>query len=103
MPSRSRSLPILVALGLVALAVSACGRRGSLEAPPDGAAPRQTSSRALPAAAATVAPSSAVQDGDELPPSAVTEGGTGAPLTTTKGAKRGYVIPKDPFILDPLL
>jgi predicted small lipoprotein YifL len=99
MPPRSRSLPILAALGLVALAATACGRRGSLEPPPDGAAaPRQTSSRPLPAA-----PSSPIQDGDELSPSAVVESGTGAPLTTTKGAKRGYVIPKDPFLLDPLL
>ncbi|MBX9932263.1 MAG: hypothetical protein K2Y56_12110 [Methylobacterium sp.] len=100
MSPRSRSLPILVALGLVALAASACGRRGSLEPPPDGAiAPRPTSSRALPAGPL----SSAVEDGDELSPSAVTQSGTGAPLTTTRGAKRGYVIPKDPFVLDPLL
>ncbi len=41
--------------------------------------------------------------GDELPSSAVPPAGTEAPIQTSKGAKRGYRIPKEPFILDPLL
>ena len=102
MPPRSRHLTTLAAFGFVALAVSACGRRGSLEAPPDGAAVRPSNSRALAAGVATPA-STAVQDGDELSPAAVAGGGFDTPLTTSRGAKRGYVIPKDPFILDPLL
>ena len=99
---RPRHLTMLAALGLVALAVSACGRRGSLEPPPDGAVPvRQTNSRAV--APSVAVPSAAVQDGDELSPAAVAAGGFDTPRTTSRGAKRGYVIPKDPFLLDPLL
>ena len=102
MPPRSRHLTTLAALGLVALAVSACGRRGSLEAPPDSAALRPANARAV--AAGVGAPSAtAVQDGDELSPVAVPGGGFDTPLTTSRGAKRGYVISRDPFILDPLL
>ncbi|KQT14765.1 hypothetical protein ASG40_05520 [Methylobacterium sp. Leaf399] len=102
MPLRFRPLTPLVALGFVALAVSACGRRGGLEAPPDGSVPPgPATSRALPAAA--VAVPTAVQDGDELSPAAVAGGGFDTPLTTSRGAKRGYTIPKAPFILDPLL
>jgi len=93
---------MLAALGLVALVVSACGRRGSLEAPPDGAALRPSNSRAV-AQGAVASSTSAVQDGDELSPAAVAGGGFDTPLTTSRGAKRGYVIPRDSFILDPLL
>ncbi|WP_375410461.1 hypothetical protein [uncultured Methylobacterium sp.] len=102
MPPRSRHLTTLAALGLVALAVSACGRRGSLEAPPGAAAPRPANSRAVAASAGTPT-ASVVQDGDELSPAAVAGGGFNTPLTTSRGAKRGYVIPREPFILDPLL
>lgn len=102
MPPRSRHLTTLAALGLVALAVTACGRRGSLEAPPDGAAVRPSNSRAVAAGAATPS-ANAVQDGDELSPAGVAGGGFDTPLTTSRGAKRGYVIPREPFILDPLL
>ncbi|WP_147024191.1 LPS translocon maturation chaperone LptM [Methylobacterium oxalidis] len=112
----SRSLKLLAAAGAITLAVSACGRRGALE-PPVGAA------RPEPAAVGTQAPASArtlptsiglgggaaapdaaaVQAGDELPLSAIPPAGTEAPQTTTRGAKRGYTIPRQPFILDPLL
>lgn len=99
---RPRHLTMLAALGLVACAVAACGRRGALEAPPDGSLPvRPTNSRALSPALAT--PSIAAQDGDELSPAAIAPGGFDTPLTTSRGAKRGYAIPKDPFVLDPLL
>lgn len=99
-----------VALTAVALAASGCGRRGSLE-PPN--APGKTSSttpspsRPLPATvgAGGEAPSdqAAVAAGDELSPSAVSPGGSGSPLETGRGARRGYTIPKQRFILDPLL
>ncbi|GJD95242.1 hypothetical protein [Methylobacterium iners] len=109
---RSLSLT-LAALGLVALTCSACGRRGGLQ-PPDGeatvspTASAPASARQLPRSVGlgggTAAPDpAAVQDGDELPASAVAAGGTDAPVTTTRGAKRGYTIPKQPFFLDPLL
>ena len=35
---------------------------------------------------------------DTVPP-----GGTEAPVETSRGARRGYRVPKEPFIQDPLL
>lgn len=99
----------------VLLAASGCGRRGSLE-PPQAAAtqPRPevsgatASARQLPGSVGlgggSAAPNqAAVASGDELSPTAVTNAGTDAPVETSRGAKRGYTIPKQPFILDPLL
>lgn len=116
MPARSARLSILIALGLV-LACTACGRRGSLE--PPGAAVSETapsprpgtpaSARSLPASTVSVgdrgaAPDpEAVQAGDELSAAAIPAGGDGVPVTTSRGSKRGYRVPKEPFILDPLL
>lgn len=107
-----RVLTLLAATGL-ALAVSGCGRRGALEAP-QAAAPQRTaagtpaSPRQLPGSVglgggSTSPEADAVQAGDELPASAVPPAGTEAPIETSRGAKRGFRIPKDPFILDPLL
>ncbi len=111
------ALKLLAAAGLVALAVSACGRRGALE-PPQTAAP---AAAAAPAASDAVngrrtlpvsvglgggAPepdAASVRAGDELSEAAVPPGGTDAPVQTSRGARRGYRIPKEPFILDPLL
>ena len=45
----------------------------------------------------------AVRAGDELDTLAVPGSGAEAPVKTTRGAKRGYVVPKEPFLLDPLL
>jgi len=44
-----------------------------------------------------------VRAGDELSAAAVPPGGTEAPVETSRGARRGYRVPKEPFILDPLL
>lgn len=87
------SLPFARALllaGCVVLALSACGRRGALEAPPDPTA-------AKPAAGAQQTAQAA--DDEEA------EGTLPSPVGTPRrgNAKRGYVIPKDPFFLDPLL
>jgi predicted small lipoprotein YifL len=80
MPSRRPvSRPILAA-GLLLLSLSACGRRGALEPPPDPSAPQQ---QASPADDATV-------------PSPV-----GTPRRSN--ARAPYVRPKQPFILDPIL
>ncbi len=74
-------LPRLVlATSLVALSLTACGRRGSLEAPPDPNAPAVEESAAP--AGTLPSPVGRPQQGN---------------------AKRGYVVPKDKFILDPLL
>lgn len=107
---------MIAALGCVAVLASACGRRGSLEGPPGlGVAPAQSAGaqapagpRALPQTvgigSGSAAPDpDAVRDGDELDVRAVAGGGTEVPVKTSRGAKRGYVIPKQPFILDPLL
>jgi predicted small lipoprotein YifL len=78
----SSSLPLSrVALiaGLAILSLSACGRRGALEPPPDPSAQ-----------AATAQP-----EGQATLPSPV-----GTPRSKPN---RGYTIPNKPFILDPLL
>ncbi|MCJ2069200.1 lipoprotein [Methylobacterium sp. J-030] len=112
------ALKILAASGLAALALSACGRRGALE-PPQTTAP--AAATAAPAGSDTVngrrtlpvsvglgggAPEpdpASVRAGDELSTAAVPPGGTDAPVQTSRGARRGYRVPKEPFILDPLL
>lgn len=78
MSSRLPFARVAVIAGVLVLALSACGRRGALEAPPD------------PAAQA---------------PQAEEQGTLPSPVGTprSRGARQGYVIPKEPFILDPLL
>jgi hypothetical protein len=114
---RSRHLPTIVVIGFLALAASACGRRGALEPPPGTAAARSVARPGLPGVATpralpqsvglgggTAAPEpDAVRAGDELDALAVPGSGAEAPVKTTRGAKRGYVIPQRPFLLDPLL
>jgi predicted small lipoprotein YifL len=111
------ALRILAVAGLAALALAGCGRRGALE--PPGASATTTapgSSGSSGVKTARILPDSiglgggqaepeaeAVRAGDELSPAAIPPSGTEAPVQTTKGAKRGYRIPKEPFILDPLL
>lgn len=113
------ALKLLAVSGLVALAASACGRRGALE-PPQTAAPAAAAAGAQPSADAPTgrrtlpvsvglgdgAPEpdpASVRAGDELSAAAVPPGGTDAPVETSRGARRGYRVPKEPFILDPLL
>ncbi|MFH6782505.1 MULTISPECIES: LPS translocon maturation chaperone LptM [Methylobacterium] len=110
----------LVLLGLIALSAAACGRRGPLE-PPPAAAPavqpqaggaagtsRPKSGNAavntLPGGVGLQAGGSAPDPEDELPASAVAAP-TGIPAPTESSSRRrkGYVIPKGPFPLDPLL
>lgn len=99
----------LIAIALVAVACAGCGRRGGLQPPDGGAAeaPSPASARSLPqgvgiGGAAQPDPE-AVRDGDELAEAATPAGNSGPPLRTSKGAKRGYTIPKQPFILDSIL
>jgi predicted small lipoprotein YifL len=120
MPFRLHSLTTLAALGLVALAASGCGRRGGLEPPPGSAAPAPPASRSSTGVTAPASPRAlpqsvglggggatpdpdAVRAGDELDPAAVAGGSSETPILTTRGAKRGYVVPKQPFFLDPIL
>ena len=113
----SPSSKTLIAVGLAALVLAGCGRRGSLEPPGASAAsgggtgsPRTAvSARNLPQSVSAASESAAVdpdavRDGDELSPVAVAPGAdAAAPVQTARGAKRRYVVPKQPFILDPLL
>ncbi|MGU3466885.1 hypothetical protein ACLBXO_18725 [Methylobacterium sp. C33D] len=109
------ALKLLAVSGLVALTASACGRRGALE-PPQTAAPAaaqagpdaSTGRRTLPVSVglgggAPEPDPASVRAGDELSAAAVPPGGTEAPVETSRGARRGYRVPKEPFILDPLL
>lgn len=131
--SATASGRLLLVAGLLTLALTACGRRGALEPPPDPAAAaaqkqredqrRQRQSGVTPQ---TPAGSGAVigqnqigplaqttrlegdnpppdnDDGDEVP--SIVPSTRSAPTANSPGGrKRGYVIPKEPFILDPLL
>ena len=94
------------------MALAGCGRRGALEPPnatsrTSSTSPAPSSTRALPSTVAAggeaASDQAAVAAGDELSSSAVSPAGSSAPRETGRGAKRGYTIPKQSFILDPLL
>ncbi|MGL4728773.1 MAG: LPS translocon maturation chaperone LptM [Bosea sp. (in: a-proteobacteria)] len=82
---RAKPLRVLIAAGLAALALGACGRRGPLEAPPvadaDKAKPTSTINESVPSEDAFAT--------NQL----------GRPARTN----RAITIPKRDFILDPLL
>jgi predicted small lipoprotein YifL len=130
MPSVSNSVRLVLTVGLLVLALGGCGRRGPLESPltaEEAAVQRQREearrqrqgeplARPAPTGAAvagqTEIPAVATarrseanppvpdeDEGDELPSNIAP-----TPIPTPQtGKRRGYVIPKDPFILDPLL
>jgi predicted small lipoprotein YifL len=78
--SSSLALPrVALIAGLAILSLSACGRRGALEPPPDPAAQAATTT----------------MEGQATLPSPV-----GTPRSQSN---RGYTVPNKPFILDPLL
>jgi predicted small lipoprotein YifL len=87
MPSCFLLLRAIVVAGVLVSGLAACGRRGTLEPPPD------------PSVAQGQRQHAQVADEDEAEPALPSPVGTPRP----RPAKRGYVIPKDPFILDPLL
>ncbi len=69
--------------GILALGLSACGRRGSLEPPPDPSAPQAQQGTASEGSGQGTLPSS-----------------VGTPRAKSS---RGHTISDKPFILDPLL
>lgn len=78
--SSSFSLPrTILVTGLLVLSLSACGRRGAPQPPPDASAPQAQQGTGSQATL----------------PSPV-----GTPRST---APQGYTIPNRPFVLDPLL
>ena len=119
---------VLIA-GLVLFGLTACGRREALEAPPDPAAIAREQEKAAQrrAARASLTPSvtpsgqqiTALEGQTNVPGQAqVTDGGDAdspdaeGPAASTPGIldpsrkrarRQPFVIPKEPFILDPLL
>jgi predicted small lipoprotein YifL len=81
---------LLLTAVLLALSLAACGRRGPLEAPPEAAAVS-----AQPRAQARAASD---DDGEE-----VADATLPSPVPTPRRRSRAYTIPKEPFVLDPLL
>ena len=80
----------LLIAGLVVLSLAACGRRGAPEAPLTAAEISAQQRQQQQAAAA--------DDDDEADNAAVM-----TPVPTPRRRSRAYTIPKEPFILDPLL
>jgi predicted small lipoprotein YifL len=83
MSSRPALRRAVLIAGFLVLGLSACGRRGSLEPPPD------------PSAAQAQQGTASEGSGQGTLPSPV-----GTPRSKPD---RGYTIPNKPFILDPLL
>jgi predicted small lipoprotein YifL len=82
--SSSLTFPrIALVAGLLVLGLSACGRRGGLEPPPDPSAPQAQTQQ------------------DDANSEATLPSPVGTPSRSR--SNRGYTIPNKPFILDPLL
>ncbi|WP_375460986.1 hypothetical protein [uncultured Enterovirga sp.] len=114
---RGSSLVVLIAC-VMALGLGACGRRGQPEAPVDPAAPAGAPRRQAAATGPAgndarpnsgrlvTSPGSATQltvedDTEEEDPNA---GVSPQPVpTASRRRSRAYQVPKEPFILDPLL
>ena len=79
----------LVIAGLIVLSLAACGRRGAPEAPLTAAEVAAQQQRPAQQAAAA-------DDDDD-------EAAVMTPVPTARRRSRAYTIPKEPFVLDPLL
>jgi predicted small lipoprotein YifL len=99
---------ILIA-GAVLIALAACGRRGALEAPPDTSAtppgpPSQASRTARPGRPDTeTVPAATAADDEDTEESEIAQQIVPTPVPTNRRRSRSYTIPKEPFLLDPLL
>jgi hypothetical protein len=82
----------LIIAGLIALSLAACGRRGSPE-PPLTAAELAAQQQGQQRQAGVVD-----DDDDDMGNAAVM-----TPVPTPRRRSRAYTVPKEPFILDPLL
>jgi predicted small lipoprotein YifL len=83
---------LLLIAGLLALSLAACGRRGALEAPPDATAATQQRQ-----VAARQGEDVTDDEGDAEPAPVA------SPVPTPRKRSKAITIPKEPFILDPLL
>lgn len=92
----------LIVASLVVVALAACGRRGPLEPPPDpAAAAAQKQKQALRQQRQGASQPIFGEDEPEELPSNIAA--SPIPTPSSRSGKRGYTIPKDPFVLDPLL
>jgi predicted small lipoprotein YifL len=81
MSSRLPSARLVLVAGALLLSLTACGRRGAPEAPPDPSV-----------------------QGTQTEPGTGQAGTLPSPVGTPKRSrKQGYAIPNEPFFLDPLL
>jgi predicted small lipoprotein YifL len=98
-PLSSTGRSLLIA-GALVLALTACGRRGPLEQPPAAQSPA-VSGQTAQASSGTPAPGieGSSDDLETATPSLLPS----ANPTPQKRGRRGAVVPKEPFILDPLL
>lgn len=85
----SHLLRTILFVSALAVATSACGRRGALESPPD---PKAAASQKDKSASNVNNTNDDESDND-----------LSAPVGQAKKRPKGFVIPKEPFILDPLL
>ena len=99
LPAPSVGRILLIAL-LLAGGLGACGRRGAPEAPLTAAELAAEQQRARAGQAAQPRAATDVDDDDE--PTARSPLLT-PPVPTARRRSRAYTIPKEPFILDPLL
>jgi predicted small lipoprotein YifL len=94
MPSAHALARSLLVAGLLILALSACGRRGPLEAPLSPAELAAQQQRGETRAAGQRAQ---VDDDEDA------QGVVAVPVPTARRRTRAYTVPSEPFILDPLL
>jgi predicted small lipoprotein YifL len=99
---------VCLAASVLALGLAGCGRRGPLEPPPDAAAApaRQVAARPVPASPATLPQQGTLDTPDDETDEQEQVVQNVVPTPAAPGSRkrsRGYTIPKEPFILDPLL
>jgi predicted small lipoprotein YifL len=100
LPAPSVGRILLIAL-LLAGGLGACGRRGAPEAPLTAAELAAEQQRAR--AGQPAQPRAATDDDDDQDDETVRSPLLTPPVPTARRRSRAYTIPKEPFILDPLL
>lgn len=120
----SRALAGLLLVAVLNLGVGACGRRGQPEPPVDPSAPKTTAPAKTsatrtrqdasadaaaspttlatrPSALTSISPDA--DDDEDALADDVNKGVSPQPTPSTRKRTRPYVVPKEPFFLDPLL
>ena len=93
-PSALPAARTVLIAGLLILSLSACGRRGPLEAPMS-----QADLAAQQQGAATRPAGPLADEGEDAAEAATVP----VPVPTARRPSRAVTVPKEPFILDPLL